>query len=253
MTPAVVGADAARLLGHEFARPALLAEALTHPSALPATQKGSAQKDRRRVRRAARPRDYERLEFLGDRVLGLVVADLLWRRFDVEPEGPLTRRHAQLVRRDTLAAVAVEIGLDRVIHLSPAEAASGAARNPGILADVLEAVIAAIYLDAGFDAAFAFIERWWGPRLAEMERPPRDPKTLLQEWAQGRGLPLPEYRLLGTSGPDHALQFTIAVRVTGHEEASATGSSKRAAETAAAAILLERLSEKPTGKHRIKE
>jgi ribonuclease III len=237
MTTVLAGAEAARLLGHDFARPALLAEALTHPSALPSAQKG-----RRRTRRASVPRDYERLEFLGDRVLGLVIADLLWRRFDTEPEGPLTRRHAQLVRRETLAAVAVEIGLDRVIQLSPSEAASGAARNPAILADVLEAVIAAIYLDGGFDAAFAFIERWWGPRLADMERPPRDPKTLLQEWAQGRGLPLPEYRLVETSGPDHALRFTIAVRVAGHDEASATASSKRAAETAAAAVLLEGLS-----------
>jgi ribonuclease-3 len=236
MTTAEAGADAARLLGHDFAQPALLAEALTHPSVLPITQKG-----KRRTRQATRPRDYERLEFLGDRVLGLVVADLLWRRFHAEAEGPLTRRHAQLVRRETLAAVAIEIGLDRVVQLSPAEAAAGAARNPAILADVVEAVIAAIYLDAGFDAAFAFVERWWGPRLADMERPPRDPKTLLQEWAQGRGLPLPEYRLLGTNGPDHALQFTIAVRVAGHDEASATASSKRAAETAAAASLLERL------------
>ncbi len=237
MTTAFPGADAARLLGHDFAQPALLAEALTHSSALPGGQIG-----RRRTRRAAVPRDYERLEILGDRVLGLVVADLLWRRFDAEQEGPLTRRHAQLVRRETLAAVAVEIGLDRMVQLSPAEAASGMARNPAILADVLEAVIAAIYLDGGFDAAFAFVERWWGPRLADMERPPRDPKTLLQEWAQGSGRPLPEYCLLGTSGPDHALQFTIAVRVAGYDEASATASSKRAAETAAAAALLERLS-----------
>src|SRR5689334_22337173 len=260
---AVAGAEAARLLGHEFATPVLLAEALTHSSALPATQKaqgqkgsgqkGSAPKGRHRASGAARPRDYERLEFLGDRVLGLVVADLLWRRFDAEAEGPLTRRHAQLVRRETLAAVAIEIGLDRVVQLSPAEAAAGAARNPAILADVLEAVIAAIYLDAGFDAAFAFVERWWGPRLADMERPPRDPKTLLQEWAQGRGLPLPEYRLLGTNGPDHALQFTIAVHVAGEDEASATAPSKRAAETAAAAALLERLSDKPASKLRIKE
>jgi ribonuclease-3 len=239
MTTAFTGADKARLLGHDFVQPALLAEALTHPSAVPMAQKG-----RRRARRAAVPRDYERLEFLGDRVLGLVVADILWRRFEIEPEGPLTRRHAQLVRRETLAAVAVEIGLERMIQLSPAEAASGSARNPAILADVVEAVIAAIYLDGGFDAAFAFVERWWGPRLAEMGRPPDDPKTLLQEWAQGSGLPLPEYRLVGTSGPDHALQFTIAARVTGHDEASATASSKRAAETAAAAVLLERLSHK---------
>jgi len=248
MTSAETRAEAARLLGHNFSQPALLAEALTHPSALPAGRKG-----RQRARQAAAPRNYERLEFLGDRVLGLVVADLLWHRFEAEPEGPLTRRYAQLVRRETLAVVAIEIGLDRMIQLSPAEAASGAARSPTILADVLEAVIAAIYLDGGFDAAFAFVERWWGPRLADMERPPRDPKTLLQEWAQGRGLPLPEYRLLGTSGPDHALQFTIAVRVAGHDEASATASSKRTAGTAAAAVLLERLSDRPTGKHRIEE
>jgi len=248
MTSAETRAEAARLLGHNFSQPAFLAEALTHPRALPAGRKG-----RQRARRAAAPHNYERLEFLGDRVLGLVVADLLWHRFEAEPEGPLTRRYAQLVRRETLAVVAIEIGLDRMIQLSPAEAASGAARSPTILADVLEAVIAAIYLDGGFDAAFAFVERWWGPRLADMERPPRDPKTLLQEWAQGRGLPLPEYRLLGTSGPDHALQFTIAVRVAGHDEASATASSKRTAGTAAAAVLLERLSDRPTGKHRIEE
>jgi ribonuclease-3 len=253
MTSALAGAEAARLLGHDFATPALLAEALTHPSVLPTAQKSAAQKGRSRARRAERPRDYERLEFLGDRVLGLVVADLLWRRFEAEAEGPLTRRHAQLVRRETLAAVAIEIGLDRAVQLSPAEAAAGAARSPAILADVLEAVIAAIYLDAGFAASFAFVERWWGPRLADMERPPRDPKTLLQEWAQGRGLPLPEYRLVETNGPDHALQFTIAVHVTGHDEATATASSKRAAETAAAASLLERLSDKPAGKHRITE
>lgn len=237
MTSAVTGTEASRLLGHDFARPALLAEALTHPSALPA-----GHRKRRRASRTTPPRNYERLEFLGDRVLGLVVADLLWRRFDSEPEGPLTRRHAQLVRRETLAAVAAELGLDRLIQLSPAEAASGAARSPAILADVLEAVIAAIYLDGGFDAAFAFVERWWGPRLAHMEQPPHDAKTQLQEWAQGRGLPLPEYRLLGTSGPDHAPRFTIAVQVDGDSEACATASSKRAAETAAAAALLERLS-----------
>jgi ribonuclease III len=239
MTTAFAGTDAARLLGHDFIRPALLAEALTHSSALPGA---GGKKGRRRTRRVAMPRDYERLEFLGDRVLGLIVADLLWRRFDAEPEGPLTRRHAQLVRRETLAAVAIDMGLDGMIQLSPAEAASGTARSPAILADVLEAVIAAIYLDGGFDAAFAFVERWWGPRLADMEQPPRDPKTLLQEWAQGGGLPLPEYRIVGTTGPDHALQFTIAVRVAGHDEASATASSKRAAETAAAAALLEQLS-----------
>ena len=230
--------DPAQLIGHAFARPELLADALTHPSALPPRRQG-----RRRATRAAPPRNYERLEFLGDRVLGLVIADWLWRRFADEPEGHLTRRLTSLVRREALARVAATIGLDRHLRLSPAEAASGAAHNPGILADVLEAVIAAIYLDGGFAAAFAFIERWWEPLIAEMEAPPRDPKTTLQEWAQARALPLPAYQLVATSGPDHAPHFTVAVRVAGQEEASATASSKRAAETGAAAALLERLAE----------
>jgi ribonuclease-3 len=239
LTAATISDDAARLLGHEFARPELLTEALTHPSALAMPGKG-----RRRGRRGSAPPNYERLEFLGDRVLGLVVADLLWRRFADEPEGHLTRRLTQLVRREALARVAGEIGLGRHLRLSPAEAAAGAARNPGILADVVEAVIAAIYLDGGLDAAFAFVERHWAPLIAELEAaPPRDPKTTLQEWAQGRGLGLPDYRLVETSGPDHARHFTVAVLVKGQAEASATARSKRAAETAAAAILLERLSD----------
>lgn len=237
--------DLARLLRYNFFRPELLREALTHPSAL-----SSAKPGRRHARRGAAPRHYERLEFLGDRVLGLVIADLLWRRFDAEPEGPLTRRHGDLVRRDTLAAIAAEIGLDRFVVLSPAEAASGRARSPSVLADILEAVIAAIYLDGGFGAAVAFVERLWGPRVAVMKRPPRDPKTLLQEWAQGRHLKLPEYRLAAASGPDHARRFTVAVALGGGE-ASATASSKRAAEAAAAAALLEQLEQPslPADKH----
>jgi len=243
LTAASDGDDAARLIGHEFDRPELLVEALTHPSALAKPGKG-----RRRGRRGAAPPNYERLEFLGDRVLGLVVADLLWRRFPDEPEGHLTRRLTQLVRREALARVAGEMGLRRHLRLSPAEAASGAARNPGILADVVEAVIAAIYLDGGLSAAFAFVERHWMLLIAEMETaPPRDPKTTLQEWAQGRGLGLPDYRLVESSGPDHARQFTVAVAVKGQDEASATGRSKRAAETGAAAALLERLGEVKKG------
>jgi ribonuclease III len=230
--------DPAQLIGHAFARPELLAEALTHPSALPSWRQG-----RRRARRSGLPRHYERLEFLGDRVLGLIVADLLWHRFEREPEGPLTHRHAELVRRETLAAIAAELGLDRHVQLSPSEAAAGAAKKPAILADVLEAVIAAIYLDGGLGAATRFIERLWGPRIVAMELPPRDPKTVLQEWVQARGLALPAYDLVAASGPAHALQFTVAVRVQGQEEASATASSKRTAETAAAAALLERLND----------
>ena len=242
--PPVANEDLAQLIGHAFTRPELLAEALTHPSALPASRRHGRSTGRRRSRRVSSgvPRgDYERLEFLGDRVLGLVIADLLWRSFEHEQEGPLTRRLTHLVRRDALARVAAAIGLDRHLVLSPSEAAAGAARNPGILADVLEAVIAAIYLDGGFPAAVAFIERFWEPLIVEMAAPPSDAKTVLQEWAHGRGLPLPAYELVATSGPDHAPHFTVSVRVAGQAEASATAPSKRAAETGAASALLERM------------
>jgi ribonuclease III len=216
-------------IGYEFVRPELLEEALTHPSALvPERRRG-------RHRKSNPKRSYERLEFLGDRVLGLVIADLLWQRFAREPEGDLTRRLTDLVRRETLARVADKLGLGRSLVLSRAEAAAGAARNPGILADVCEALIAAIYLDGGFEAASSFIRRFWEPQ------PPRDPKTELQEWVQARGLALPAYELVATSGPDHALVFTVAAGVAGTDRVTASASSKRLAEARAAALLLDRL------------
>ena len=233
------GEDPALLIGHVFARPELLAEALTHPS-VPSPARAGRRRGGRRGE-PARQHHYERLEFLGDRVLGLVIADLLWHRFENELEGDLTSRLGDLVRRDTLARVAREIGLDRHLRLSPTEAAAGAARNPAILADVCEAVIAAVYLDGGYDAAVAFVERFWEPLIAEMKAPPRAPKTALQEWAQGRGLALPAYDVVATSGPAHALHFTVVARVGQIAEATGTASSKRAAETAAAAALLEQL------------
>jgi ribonuclease-3 len=229
--------DLAQLIGHSFARPELLEEALTHPSSLPSQRR----QPKRRVRRAPMRSTYERLEFLGDRVLGLVIAELLWRRFEHEPEGHLTRRLTHLVRREALARVADAIGIERHLQMSPAETAAGGNRNPGILADVMEAVIAALYLDGGFAVAADFIQRLWAPLIAEMAAPPRDPKTTLQEWAQGRGLGLPVYELAATSGPPHAPVFTVTVRVAGSDEASATAPSKRGAEIAAAAALLERL------------
>ena len=225
----------AQAIGYAFTRPELIAEALTHPSAL------ASEHGRSRRRRKSSLRDYERLEFLGDRVLGLIIADLLWRRFEDEPEGHLTRRHTHLVRREALARVANTIGLGTHLVLSRAEAAAGAAGNPGILADVCEALIAAIFLDGGLEAASAFVRRYWEPLVDEMEGPPRDPKTELQEWAQARGLALPAYELIETSGPDHAPLFTVAVSVVGRDRAAATASSKRAAEARAAAMLLEHL------------
>jgi ribonuclease-3 len=215
----------AALLDHEFAKPELLREALTHPSA--------------RGRRGRDPRGYERLEFLGDRVLGLIVAELLFRRFPKEAEGALTRRHTGLVRRESLTQVAEVAGLGAHILLSPGEDAAGARANQSVLADVCEAVIAALYLDGGLAAATRFVERWWQPQLQALgAAPPRDPKTALQEWAQGRGLPLPVYKTVGTEGPAHRRIFTVSVTVEGLEPATATGASKRAAEVAAAAVAL---------------
>jgi ribonuclease-3 len=227
--------DLAQAIGHAFTRPELFEEALTHPSAL-ASQHGRHSRGRKPSNRG-----YERLEFLGDRVLGLVIADLLWRRFEAEPEGHLTRRLTHLVRHEALTRVAETIGLGDHLLVSRAEQAAGAAANPGILADVCEALIAAIYLDGGFDAASEFVHRFWQPLIDEMEGPPRDPKTALQEWAQARALALPSYELVGTTGPDHALRFTIAAKVAGRDSATATASSKRIAEARAAELLLERL------------
>ena len=229
--------DLPKIIGYEFARRELLQEALTHPSALVAERRGRSRK--------LAGRGYERLEFLGDRVLGLVVAELLWRRFEDEPEGDLTRRHTHLVRREALARVAKAIELGPHLVLSRAEAAAGAAGNPGILADACEALIAAIYVDGGFAAASSFIRRFWEPLIDEMEEPPRDPKTALQEWAQARGLALPAYELVSTSGPDHSPLFTVAASVAGGDRATATASSKRAAEARAAASLLGQLITEP--------
>jgi len=225
--------DLQQIIGYEFARRELLQEALTHPSALVAERRGPRGK--------LVKRGYERLEFLGDRVLGLVVAELLWRRFEGEPEGDLTRRHTHLVRREALARIAKTIELGAHLVLSRAEMAAGATDNPGILADACEALIAAIFVDGGFAAAAAFVWRFWEPLVDEMEEPPRDPKTALQEWAQARGLALPVYELVATSGPDHSPLFTVAASVLGRDRATATAWSKRLAEARAAATLLDRL------------
>jgi len=214
-------------LGHRFSDPALLDEALTHSSV------GSVGDRQRRTN--------ERLEFLGDRVLGLVVADMLFERFPDEEEGALARRHASLVRRDALARVADEIDLAECIRLSRGEEDTGGRRNPGLLADACEAVIAALYLDGGIDAAAKFIRAEWDPLVAEDARPPKDAKTELQEWAQARGLALPSYREVDRKGPAHAPVFRVEVSVADRAPASASGPSKRAAEQAAAEAMLREL------------
>jgi ribonuclease-3 len=222
--------------GHRFVDPDLLREALTHPSAsAPGAGKPS------RARPAARQRGYERLEFLGDRVLGLVVADLLYNAFPQEAEGALAKRLAVLARKDTLASVATAAGLGAHLVLSKAEAQAGGRQNPTLLSDACEAVIGALYLDGGLAAAAGFIRRYWQPLMAAEARPPQDAKTALQEWAQGQGLPLPVYRTVRTEGPPHEPLFAVEVEVEGRPPVTGAGRTKRAAEQAAAGTLLDRV------------
>lgn len=209
-------------LGHRFSDPELLIEALTHSS------------------RGGR-RSYERLEFLGDRVVGLVVAERLLARFPDDAEGALAKRHTMLVRRETLAEIARTLDLGPLIKVSPGEADSGGQRNPAILSDVCEAVLAALYLDGGLEAVRKVLLPLVEPLIVAAGEPPQDSKTRLQEWAQGRRLPLPRYESVGRSGPDHDPRFMVAVQVEGQKPAVGQGRSKRAAEQEAAAALLARV------------
>ncbi len=205
-------------LGYKFHDEALLKRALTHAGANAA-------------------RSNERLEFLGDRVLALVVSDNLYRLYPEEDEGALTRRVHALVRWEACARIAEEIGLWDHLILTRSEAAGGRARGP-IIGSACEAVIAALYLDGGMEAARAFIERLWQPMFADPDADTRDGKTLLQEWAQARGLGAPVYMLKTQTGPDHAPRFVVEARVTGFEPITGEGGSKRQAEQDAAAKLL---------------
>ncbi len=211
-------------LGYEFTDPGLLRLALTHPSA----------------QAASNGIDYQRLEFLGDRVLGLVVAESLYKTCPQDSEGALARRYNELVHRDTCAEIARALDLGPHVIMSDAEAASGGSNKAAILADVCESVLGAVFLDGGYDAASALIHRLWGTRLSEPGPVPIDPKTALQEWAQGMKRPLPEYNEVARAGPDHAPQFTVEARVAGYEPAQGTGASKRAAQEAAATKILVR-------------
>lgn len=223
--------DLAAALGHGFADPALLTEAVTHPSVGGITGKGATP-------RGHGP-DYERLEFLGDRVLGLIVAEWLLERFPADREGDLARRHTALVKRETLAEVAELVGIGAYLHLSPGEQGSGGRSNRTILGDACEAVIGALYLDGGMEAARRFVRTHWAGRIeGTTAPPPRDGKTALQEWAQGQGKPLPVYEIVDRSGPAHEPLFEVAVRVKGLPEARGLGRSRRAAETEAARALL---------------
>ena len=221
--------QAEALLGHDFANQALLAEALTHRSALQPKRRGKVPTT-----------SNERLEFVGDRVLGLIVAEWLIHRFPKEPEGALGRRHAYLVSRRVLAELADRAGLSEALDIGASEAKAGVAHLANVLADAMEALIGALYLDSGFDPARNFVRRVWGPELDAMTEPPTDPKTELQEWLMARGLPLPEYRVAARSGPSHQPEFEMIVSGNG-QEGTGTAGSKRLAERDAAADLLAKL------------
>lgn len=212
-------------IGHTFSRPELLVRALTHGS----------------ISSATRP-DNQRLEFLGDRVLGLVMAEALLEQDPEATEGQLAPRFNALVRKEACADVARQIDLGAVLKLGRSEMMSGGRRKQALLGDAMEAVIAAVYRDAGFEAARDMVLRLWGDRIRRVEADARDPKTALQEWVQARGGKPPAYVLVDRSGPDHAPVFTIAARLETGEEAQASAGSKRQAEQAAARKLLEQLS-----------
>ena len=188
---------------------------------------------------------YQRLEFLGDHVLGLVISDMLFRAFPKADEGELSRRLADLVRKETCAEIARAIDLGTAIRLGASEANAGGRTRPAILADVCEALIGAVYLDGGFSAAEALVGRLWETRMRTTAQPLRDPKTVLQEWAQARGLPTPAYREVARSGPDHDPEFRVAVHLPKLAPAEGMGRSKRAAEQAAAAAMMAREGVKP--------
>jgi ribonuclease-3 len=222
-------------LGHPFNDAGLLGEALRHSSD-PDVNQGRAASN-------------QRLEFLGDRVLALVVAEWLLERYPGEAEGEIARRHASLVRRDALARAGGDIDLASYLSLSHGEDEAGGRRNPALIADACEAVIAALYLDGGLHSAAAFIRKAWADMIAEAPEPPVDAKTLLQEWAQGRGLNLPGYAETGRQGPAHNPQFTIEAMVDGYPPMAGSGASKRAAEQQAAKALLIKLGEDPGENH----
>ena len=217
--------SAEAILGHQFRDPNLLREALTHRSAAQGRRRGGSN---------------ERLEFMGDRVLGLLIAEWLAERFPREHEGDLGRRLAHLVSQPVLAAIAAGCGLPAVLAVAPGESRAGVRRRATVLADAMEAALGALYLDAGIAPARRFVRQAWEAAMLGQSAPPKDPKTALQEWAQARGHDLPAYQVVSREGPPHAPQFVVSVLV-GAASGSGAAGTKRAAEQAAASALLASL------------
>jgi ribonuclease-3 len=211
-------------IGHSFADPDLLTRALTHVSAA-GSSKG---------------RNYQRLEFLGDRVLGLAVAEMLIEAFPHAPEGELSQRLSELVRRETCAGIAEAWDVGPHLLLGTGEMQSGGRANRAILSDVAESILGAVFMDAGYGAARKLVQAALASQLTAAVTPPRDAKTALQEWAQGDGRPTPVYAVIERAGPDHAPSFRVAARIKGLADSIGSGGSKRAAEQDAAEMMLRR-------------
>lgn len=209
-------------IGYRFRQKGLLEEALTHPS-------------------LAKPYSNQRLEFLGDTVLGLMVAKLLYRLFPAEKEGDLAKRHAALVCGESLVRYAQALGLPAHLLLAEGEAQAGGRDNPTNIEDMVEALFGAVYLDGGLEAVETAFLPWWQAQAGKVKAPPKDPKTALQEWAQARGKQLPTYTVASAEGPPHAPVFTIEVAIEDGTVFSATATTKRIAEREAARLLLEHL------------
>jgi len=211
----------ANQLGHDTAQRALFERAFTHAS--------------------LGPESYERLEFLGDRVLGLTIAAALFERYPKEPEGKLSRRYNDLVAGETCAEVGRQLGIPPLIRLGKQAREDGANQSDNVVGDVVEAVIGALFLDAGFEVASRFVREAWQPYLEGQVAAPKHPKSALQELAAARGCRNPDYDVVSRTGAHHAPRFAVRVSIAGLGEASADGSSKQEAETAAAAALLSQL------------
>jgi ribonuclease-3 len=220
-------ADLEARFGYKFRDPKLAIRALTHLSAADAGAAG-------------RLESYQRLEFLGDRVLGLAIAQMLYEAYPQASEGALSMRLAALVRRETCAEVAKEWEVGAQVVLGPGEAQGGGRKKAAILADICESLIGAAFVEAGYDVARQVIERSWRSRMHAAAEPARDAKTVMQEWAQSRALKAPRYVEIDRSGPAHAPRFTIEVSVDGYEPAQGSAPSKRAAEQVAAQAFMER-------------
>ena len=216
-------------LGHDFKRPGLLREALTHRSAIPRTHG-----------RPAAMRSNERLEFVGDRVLGLLMVEWLVELFPEEPEGLLARRHADLVAEHQLASIGAALGLPDMLIVAPNEARAGVGRGTAVIADAAEAVLGAIYYDGGLEAARRVVRSAWAGAVGEQTKPPKHPKSDLKEWLEARGATLPAFIEAERGGPDHAFVFTVTVTAMGRT-GTGVASTKQAAERDAAADLLRQL------------